>query len=57
MFQSLNAVIQTGRGCFDLPNSVIPTGTDHRKVMIYRVEEPAVGDVTQLRGALDTESE
>jgi hypothetical protein len=28
--------------CSDLPNSVIPTGTDHRKAMICGVEGPAV---------------
>jgi len=37
-------------GRSDLPNSVIPTGTDHRKAMICGVEGPAIGDVTQLRG-------
>ena len=27
---------------FDLPNSVIPTGTDHRKAMICGVEGPVL---------------
>jgi hypothetical protein len=30
------------RGCSALPNSVIPTGTDHRKAMICGVEGPCV---------------
>jgi hypothetical protein len=30
------------RGCSTPPNSVIPTGTDHRKAMIRGAEGPAV---------------
>jgi len=41
-------------GYFDLVNSVIPTGTDHRKPMICGVEGPAVSDVIQLRGTRES---
>jgi hypothetical protein len=44
-------------GCLHHPNSVIPTGADHRKAMICRVEGPGVVTSTGCEGWVEIKSD